>query len=530
MTETALQIHDTVAVCRTLDLVFGTQFQLTQKDGPDTSDALHTSCSDDCGCGDGVTTEYVSDGLWDVVINNIESADGLFVACGTVQATDRNAVLRMVRVAREMMEKDRTIEGLNEELGYFIEQVSGDLEEAAWFRKMAEQVAACRADEPLEVLCRRILPQLRNLLFAQSVVVLRESTADDTDFDIVGIDHAETGNWLDHTKRILNRFGADADQKCVILNAAFPSGRKEQLPGDVDGCILVRIGTVEQRFGWLIAVGRTDAQGPPGQSRGSESEFGTHEATLMESAAVLLATHAANCELFAEQEKTLVGVVTAMVNSLDARDPYTRGHSHRVAMIGQRLAQEIGLDQEEVEDIYLTGLLHDIGKIGVPDHVLLKNGPLDPEERKQIEQHTVIGHAILKPVKQLAKVLPGVLHHHERMDGNGYPHQLAGQNIPLAGRILAVADAFDAMTTSRPYRNAMPVVDAIQIMLEGVGTHWDDVVVDAFFRSLADIHRIYEFHDRSEFLRDESLLQYGRFEDLSHGRLEELGVLSTGRD
>ena len=427
------------------------------------------------------------------------------------------------------MEKDETIDGLNDELGYFIEQVSGDLEEACWFRKMAEQVAACRADEPMEILCDRILPQLRNLLYAKAAVVFSDVEFSDNGPTLrtLGL-NAEDGSqdWAEVGKGLVGQFGEDGASQSVVQNAGFPLGTLECPTVPIGSFVLVRIGTQTKHFGWLVAIGRTDAVGPLGQSRRSESEFGTHEATLMETAAVLLATHAANCELFDEQEKTLIGVVTAMVNALDARDPYTRGHSHRVALIGQRLAKEIGMNDEECEDIYLTGLLHDIGKIGVADHVLLKNGPLDPEERKQIEQHTEIGHSILKPVRQLNKVLPGVLHHHEKMDGSGYPEKLAGHDIPIAGRILAVADAFDAMTTSRPYRNAMPVVQAVQILLEGIGTHWDELVVDAFFRSMGDIREIYERETDPGYVQPSSLLQYGRFEDASHSRLGELAKLS----
>lgn len=508
-----------------LEQVFGVPFQLIrqiQSDSSENPERLGSAPTSDDGQ---VCVRQQTDGLWQVTVSDLETLDGIMTATGVVSAVDEPSILRLVDVAREMADKDRTIDGLNEELGYFIQQVSGDLEEACWFRQMAEHVAACRADEPLEVLCDRILPQLRNLLFAQSVLVLRESSSSDGGIEVVGIDETANGDWLNKAGQIVERCRSRADDGCVIFNADFRTDHSD-LPDGVDACILVRIGTPTQRFGWLVAVGRTDALGIAGQTRGSESEFGTHEATLMESAAVLLATHAANCELFAEQEKTLVGVVTAMVNALDARDPYTRGHSHRVAMIGQRLAREIGLTRDEEENIYLTGLLHDIGKIGVPDHVLLKNGPLNTEERQQIEQHTVTGHAILKPVRQLESVLPGVLHHHERMDGAGYPERLKGQDIPLAGRILAVADAFDAMTTSRPYRNAMPVVEAVQILLEGVGTHWDEVVVDAFFRCLADIHQIYERHNRGEIRQPTSLLQYGRFEDVSHNRLAALAELT----
>jgi HD-GYP domain-containing protein (c-di-GMP phosphodiesterase class II) len=499
-----------------LQIVFGTEFEPFQSDGPSAQEASELK-RDDAP----VQITSIDATHWQVVLSDF----GPIALTGTVQAVDEESIVRLVDAAQEIISQRQAVDSLNEELGYFVEQVSGDLEEACWFRKLAEQVAACRADEPMVQLCSRILPKLRQLLYAQSVLVLHETDVN-LPPELIAADAEANGPWQARALHLLHQFRETAQQGAIVRNAGFPTEADQQMPDSVNAFVLVRIGTARQHFGWLIAMGRDEGHGEYGQSRRSESEFGTHEATLMETAAVLLATHAGNCELFEEQEKTLVGVVTAMVNALDARDPYTRGHSHRVAMISERLAREIGLSDEQCEDIYLTGLLHDIGKIGVADQVLLKNGALDADERRQIEQHTVIGHSILSPVKQLDKVLPGVLHHHEKIDGTGYPQRLAGERIPLAGRILAVADAFDAMTTSRPYRNAMPIVQAVQILLEGTGTHWDEVIIDAFFRSLSDIHRIYDKYNADKSAAQESLLQFGRFEDLSLGRVDTLASLA----
>lgn len=509
-----------------LKQMFDVEFELIRHEPKNRQSCQHRTCGAACGCALGIFAEPAGDTRWNLAIRGLDTPSGMVDAVGEVNALDHASVIRMAVTACDLADRERTIDGLNEELGYFIEQVSGDLEEACWFRRMAEEVAACRADEPIEQLCAKILPQLRNLLYARAVLVLSDDNTIPAPLSVIGVDAEADGPWAATAMALIESCRGESDQRALVQNAGFSTGLDVRLPAGIDAFVLVRIGDSSQQFGWLVAIGRTDSQGDAGQSRRSESEFGTHEATLMESAAVLLATHAANCELFAEQERTLVGVVKAMVNALDARDPYTRGHSHRVARIARRLAEEIGLTEEETEDLYLTGLLHDIGKIGVPDHVLLKNGPLTREERRQIELHTVIGHAILEPVRQLKKVLPGVLHHHERLDGTGYPGQLAGQDIPLAGRILAVADAFDAMTTCRPYRKAMPVVEAVQILLEGVCTHWDEVIVDAFFRCLSDIRRIYEDEDHQDVREQNSGLQYGRFEDVCHSGVADLAKLS----
>jgi hypothetical protein len=126
------------------------------------------------------------------------------------------------------------------------------------------------------------------------------------------------------------------------------------------------------------------------------------------------------------------------------------------------------------QEIYVTGVLHDIGKIGIPDQVLLKAGKLDADELRIIQQHPEIGHKILEEFDKLKFALPGVLYHHERIDGGGYPHRLRGDSIPLMARILAVSDAYDAMTSSRVYRNAMGQERAVEILRNGIGTQWDE--------------------------------------------------------
>src|SRR5262249_1668079 len=148
----------------------------------------------------------------------------------------------------------------------------------------------------------------------------------------------------------------------------------------------------------------------------------------------------------------LVGLTRSLTAALDAKDAYTHGHSERVARIAVELGREMGLEEDELGNVYLAGLLHDIGKIGVNDTVLNKAGPLTPEEEEHVKKHVTIGYAILRDLHQLKDLLPGVLHHHERYDGQGYPHGLAGDAIPLLARLLAVADSFDAMSTTRSYR------------------------------------------------------------------------------
>ncbi|MCI0181988.1 HD-GYP domain-containing protein [Sulfoacidibacillus ferrooxidans] len=169
--------------------------------------------------------------------------------------------------------------------------------------------------------------------------------------------------------------------------------------------------------------------------------------------------------------------------ALDARDPYTAGHSYRVAHYAVTIGKYIGYSTTELTTIRKSALLHDIGKIGVRDDVLLKTGKLSHEEFEQMKQHPVLGEDILKqvqPSESMAPLLPGVRSHHERFDGLGYPDGLAGYDIPMLGRIIAVADAFDAMTSDRPYRKGMPIEKALSIIEDGSGTQWDPEFATAF--------------------------------------------------
>jgi HD-GYP domain-containing protein (c-di-GMP phosphodiesterase class II) len=180
------------------------------------------------------------------------------------------------------------------------------------------------------------------------------------------------------------------------------------------------------------------------------------------------------------QEELTVGVIRSMSSAIDARDPYTRGHSERVGRFARRIAAAMRLEETEQDRIYLSGLLHDVGKIGIPDHVLLKPGKLTDEEFAIIKQHPEIGARIVESLPQLRDLLPGILHHHESVDGSGYPHGLEGEAIPLQARILAVADTYDAMTSHRPYRPGMPHEKAVEILRSRAGIQWDPQAVQAF--------------------------------------------------
>jgi HD-GYP domain-containing protein (c-di-GMP phosphodiesterase class II) len=172
--------------------------------------------------------------------------------------------------------------------------------------------------------------------------------------------------------------------------------------------------------------------------------------------------------------------IFAFVRAIDARDPYTARHSEKVAGYAVQLAQALGLDPPGCERIRLAGLLHDIGKLALERSVLHKTGPLSSHEWRQVREHPGLSAHIIGGVAYFAPFLPGARHHHERYDGRGYPDGLAGTAIPLDARILAVADAYDAMTSDRSYRRALPHTEAIERLQAGAGTQFDPICVEAF--------------------------------------------------
>jgi putative nucleotidyltransferase with HDIG domain len=185
------------------------------------------------------------------------------------------------------------------------------------------------------------------------------------------------------------------------------------------------------------------------------------------------------------QERANLSFATALVATLDARDRYTAGHSAAVARYARDIATRLGLSPEQQQLAHVAGLVHDIGKVGLPPGLLEKVGPLTLEERRQMEAHPVIGERILRNVEGYEEIADVVRHHHERVDGQGYPDRVPASEIPLISRVLAVADAYDAMTSDRPYRDAMSSDVARLRLAQGVGTQFDTSVVAAFEAILA---------------------------------------------
>ncbi|GAB4283063.1 MAG: hypothetical protein Kow0029_28940 [Candidatus Rifleibacteriota bacterium] len=191
-----------------------------------------------------------------------------------------------------------------------------------------------------------------------------------------------------------------------------------------------------------------------------------------------------NADLFHNLQRAYIDTLAALTSAIDAKDSYTRGHSERVTDLSMRLGRELGIERTEIEKIKLGGLLHDIGKIGIPEGILNKPGRLNDEEFAVIKSHPELGIRILGKVEFLAGVVPIIKHHHERFDGKGYPDGLAGENIPLLARIVSVVDTYDAMTTDRPYRKALTTEEALKEINHCSGTQFDPGVASVFIRMI----------------------------------------------
>ena len=408
--------------------------------------------------------------------------------------------MQLAKAEQNQQSQQAELKRLQEENYLFLKQVSEDFEELVFLRSMAQRLALGDRTHDIDELLAYMLPLLGKATGVQGMYYL-EGTAS-------GRPHMKKRWEADELRSacfeqamledLVEHFAEDALAQPVVKNRMYESELYRKYLG-IHELLLITVSTSMGPHEWILAVNRSLPTGTgDALSEGAllQNEFGTAEASIISTAAAMLASHAHNVAFLAERESLLVNTVRSLVSAIESKDKYTCGHSERVALYGRRLAEEVGYDEEECHRLYMTGLLHDLGKIGISDAVLKKNGALTPEEFAEIQKHPDLGWSILRELKQMAYVLPGVLHHHERVDGKGYPDQLERDEIPLDGKVLAIADAFDAMTSNRPYRDGMPVEKAIQIFKEGAGSQWDKGLVDSFLRILPDILAIKERYHR----------------------------------
>jgi HD-GYP domain-containing protein (c-di-GMP phosphodiesterase class II) len=242
----------------------------------------------------------------------------------------------------------------------------------------------------------------------------------------------------------------------------------------------------------LVRVSRTRGSWLGALSFHPRRLFGPADLKILLLARRMLLGHRQQLQAHERLRESLFGLVRCLTAAIDAKDPYTSGHSERVARIAARIGGQMGLPPTMLSDLYLAGLLHDIGKIGIRDEVLQKPGRLSEEEFAHIQTHTVIGDRLVAPLKPLQHLRPGVRSHHERWDGKGYPDGLRGEAIPLLARVLAVADSCDAMLATRAYRGAMSPMEIEHVFRLGGNSQWDAEVVASFLACRSEVYAIRE--------------------------------------
>jgi putative nucleotidyltransferase with HDIG domain len=250
----------------------------------------------------------------------------------------------------------------------------------------------------------------------------------------------------------------------------FPGdGVAQKLSGGKRAGLAVPIKTKGKTFGLVYVCGKLNGQ-----------EFSARERSTLSGIANQAAVALDNAALHHDFENLLVGIAWSFAAVLDAKSRWTAGHSKRVTQYAVSIAEELNQGEEFVHTVHTCGLLHDIGKIGIPDALLDKPDSITLEERRTFCEHATLGAAILEHIDTFQPVIPGVRHHHERWDGGGFPDGLAGGQIPLLARVLAVSDAFDAITSDRPYRPRRRRADAFEEIKRCSGSHFDPLVVEAF--------------------------------------------------
>jgi len=438
------------------------------------------------------------------ILAAVLKSDSEFAAVGLIDLGDRGAredascemqdafFNEMLLLLAESFQAVSGAEGQIEMLGTELAQV---YEELVLLHKLS---ANMKVTEPDVNFLQMACDNLTDIVSVEGIAVLLERTLEDDERRLVLAAGSGLIDINERTTAILQGRLAEeiSSGKEALLDSEVDSPFRYDWPDSMRNIIAVPLcGKDEERhfagdghssnriIGLMVAINRID-----------KPDFDSIDVKLFNSVASSCAVFIENGRLFNDLKELFIGSLKALTSSIDAKDPYTRGHSERVAFISrwvaERFAAEGPLKEEQIHKIYLAGLLHDIGKMGVDEVVLRKKGKLTVEEFNCIKTHPSIGASILSGIKQMRDIVPGVLYHHERIDGKGYPSGLAGERIPLIGRIIGLADSFDAMTSKRTYRDALTVEQALEEIRRGLGTQFDEKVARVFLDS--DVYQLWD--------------------------------------
>ncbi len=371
---------------------------------------------------------------------------------------------KFLRVLDWLVNQEQEIHGARDELVGLSSNLSSTYEELSLMYRISGWMEVTQ--EPREFL-QETADELAEVTHSSVAVVISSGTADVEEDMVVlaGNPSCDEAAILDLAETIVGPQLAGAEGPVVYNN--FADTRDGNGSKTIRNLLAVPVSSGNTTTGMLIGFNK-------------DHDFDTIDLKLIDSIGNQTGVFLANHRLYADLQDLLMGVLHALTASIDAKDPYTCGHSQRVALISRRIAEILGYSPQRVERIYLTGVLHDIGKLGVPESVLCKPGKLTDEEFQAIKNHPRIGAGILGGIRQLDDIIPGIITHHERPDGKGYPQGLKDDQVPMSGMIICLADCFDAMTSDRVYRKALPLETAIAEIRKNAGTQFHPVLAEKF--------------------------------------------------
>jgi putative nucleotidyltransferase with HDIG domain len=355
-----------------------------------------------------------------------------------------------------------------------IEDLSAEVvrvyEELSLIRKLSGRLGS---EMDVDTICRMVLEEADKILSAQTILIMllegerkelitRFAMGRDAEFAL-GFRSTVSSGLVGHVFR----------QGEPVTVCDIRGDERIRLPFQAKSILCVPLISDLKPVGMVIASDKL-----------SGDEFWSQELKLMAIFASEIGSSLRKAQLYEEFKKLFLSTVEALASAIDAKDPYTYGHSRRVARFSVTICAELGMSKERIRQVELAALLHDIGKIGTPESILQKPGMLNPEEYEKIKEHPAKGAEILSSIAEFKGITPWIRHHHECYDGGGYPDRIAETEIPLEARVVKIADAFDAMTSDRPYRKGLPPEETIKIMDQFSRGHFDPHVLGVFKRCM----------------------------------------------
>jgi HD-GYP domain-containing protein (c-di-GMP phosphodiesterase class II) len=405
---------------------------------------------------------------------------------------DSECFVEMLRLLAEKFQAETKAEEQIEMVGTELAQT---YEELVLLHRLSTNMKVTEADSNfLQMAC----DSLTEIVSVEGIAIMLEKSIDDERHWVIAAGSGLIDMDEQRAAILHSRLTDDINSgKEALLDSEVDSSFRYDWPSRINNIITVPLfgkdkgeshfagknKTCNSIMGFMVAINRIGKQ-----------DFDSTDVKLFNSVAGGCAVFIENGRLFKDLKELFIGSLKALTSSIDAKDTYTHGHSERVAFISRWIAEHLSeqepQEEEQIHKVYLAGLLHDIGKIGIEEAVLRKNGKLTEQEFSRIKKHPSIGAGILREIQQMRDIVPGVLCHHERVDGRGYPNGLVGEKIPLTGKIVGLADSFDAMTSKRTYRNAMTVEQALAEIERGLGTQFDEKIGRIFLES--DVYRLWD--------------------------------------